>query len=130
LLMPTSKHLTHGISNLVSLITKTKLGLSTRWWSDGTPCRHLTLSQAHPTQILSEEIRVGVWLRGTGSGNTIALREAMTVVALGFSVAWRRVPDESVDIDAALPQVGRARGHRRSGAWAGGGPCRSRGQET
>jgi hypothetical protein len=26
--MPTSKHLTHGISNLVSLITKTKLGLS------------------------------------------------------------------------------------------------------
>jgi hypothetical protein len=28
LLMPNSKHLTHGISNLVSLITKTKLGLS------------------------------------------------------------------------------------------------------
>jgi hypothetical protein len=27
--MPNSKHLTHGISNLVSLITKTKLGLST-----------------------------------------------------------------------------------------------------
>jgi hypothetical protein len=26
--MPNSKHLTHGISNLVSLITKTKLGLS------------------------------------------------------------------------------------------------------
>jgi transposase InsO family protein len=26
--MPGSKHLTHGISNLVSLITKTKLGLS------------------------------------------------------------------------------------------------------
>jgi hypothetical protein len=26
--MPSSKHLTHGISNLVSLITKTKLGLS------------------------------------------------------------------------------------------------------
>jgi hypothetical protein len=28
--MPNSKHLTHGISNLVSLITKTKLGLSHR----------------------------------------------------------------------------------------------------
>jgi hypothetical protein len=28
LLMPNSKRLTHGISNLVSLITKTKLGLS------------------------------------------------------------------------------------------------------
>jgi hypothetical protein len=28
LLVPNSKHLTHGISNLVSLITKTKLGLS------------------------------------------------------------------------------------------------------
>jgi hypothetical protein len=28
LLMPSLKHLTHGISNLVSLITKTKLGLS------------------------------------------------------------------------------------------------------
>jgi hypothetical protein len=28
LLMPNSKHLTHGISDLVSLITKTKLGLS------------------------------------------------------------------------------------------------------
>jgi hypothetical protein len=28
LLMPNSKYLTHGISNLVSLITKTKLGLS------------------------------------------------------------------------------------------------------
>jgi hypothetical protein len=28
LLMPNSKHLTHGINNLVSLITKTKLGLS------------------------------------------------------------------------------------------------------
>jgi hypothetical protein len=27
--MPNSKHLTHGISNLVSLITKTKPGLST-----------------------------------------------------------------------------------------------------
>jgi hypothetical protein len=26
--MANSKHLTHGISNLVSLITKTKLGLS------------------------------------------------------------------------------------------------------
>jgi hypothetical protein len=26
--MPNSKHLTHGISNLVSLITKTKLELS------------------------------------------------------------------------------------------------------
>jgi hypothetical protein len=26
--MPNSKHLTHGISNLVSLITKTKFGLS------------------------------------------------------------------------------------------------------
>jgi hypothetical protein len=29
LLMPSLKHFTHGISNLVSLITKTKLGLST-----------------------------------------------------------------------------------------------------
>jgi hypothetical protein len=28
LLMPNLKHLTYGISNLVSLITKTKLGLS------------------------------------------------------------------------------------------------------
>jgi hypothetical protein len=28
LLMPNSKHLTYGINNLVSLITKTKLGLS------------------------------------------------------------------------------------------------------
>jgi hypothetical protein len=28
LLMPNLNHLTHGISNLVSLITKTKLGLS------------------------------------------------------------------------------------------------------
>jgi hypothetical protein len=28
LLIPNSKYLTHGISNLVSLITKTKLGLS------------------------------------------------------------------------------------------------------
>jgi hypothetical protein len=52
-------------------------------WSDGTPCRHLTLSQAHPTQILSEEVHVGVWLRGAGSGNTITLREAVTTVALG-----------------------------------------------
>jgi hypothetical protein len=31
LLVPNSKHLTHGISNLVSLITKTKLGLSPVW---------------------------------------------------------------------------------------------------
>jgi hypothetical protein len=30
--MPNLKHLTHGISNLVSLITKTKLGLSVGWW--------------------------------------------------------------------------------------------------
>jgi hypothetical protein len=30
--MPNSKHLTHGISNLVSLITKTKLGLSSVIW--------------------------------------------------------------------------------------------------
>jgi hypothetical protein len=52
-------------------------------WSDGTPRRHLTLSQAHPTQILSEEIHVGIWLRGAESGDTVTLREAMTVVALG-----------------------------------------------
>jgi hypothetical protein len=36
LLMPNSQHLTHGISNLVSLITKTKLGLSTAWSSGGS----------------------------------------------------------------------------------------------
>jgi hypothetical protein len=54
LLMPNSKHLTHGISNLVSLITKTKLGLSsspldprkdqvlsTGWFFD-TPSRWIT----------------------------------------------------------------------------------------
>jgi hypothetical protein len=36
--MPNSKHLTHGISNLVSLITKTKLGLSLIWaFHPGTP---------------------------------------------------------------------------------------------
>jgi hypothetical protein len=34
LLMPNSKHSTHGISNLVSLITKTKLGLSVGPGSD------------------------------------------------------------------------------------------------
>jgi hypothetical protein len=32
LLMPNLNHLTHGISNLVSLITKTKLGLSKSLW--------------------------------------------------------------------------------------------------
>jgi hypothetical protein len=43
LLMPNSFHLTHGISNLVSLITKTKLGLSQIYeWVE-------TKGQAHPT---------------------------------------------------------------------------------
>jgi hypothetical protein len=51
--------------------------------SDGMPRRHLTLSQAHPTQVLSEEIRVGIRLRGTGSGNTVTPCEAMVVAALG-----------------------------------------------
>jgi predicted component of type VI protein secretion system len=32
--MPNLKHLTHGISNLVSLITKTKLGLSVAQWEE------------------------------------------------------------------------------------------------
>jgi hypothetical protein len=36
LLMPNSIHLTQGISNLVSLITKTKLGLSTGRMGPGT----------------------------------------------------------------------------------------------
>jgi hypothetical protein len=41
LLMPNSIHLTHVISNLVSLITKTKLGLSTsKPVCDGTPPTH------------------------------------------------------------------------------------------
>jgi hypothetical protein len=35
LLMPNSKHLTHDISNLVSLITKTKLWAFTRRWVEG-----------------------------------------------------------------------------------------------
>jgi hypothetical protein len=47
------------------------------------PCRHLTLSQAHPTQILNEEVRVGIWLRGARSENIITLRKAMTAVVLG-----------------------------------------------
>jgi hypothetical protein len=47
------------------------------------PRRHLTLSQAHPTQVFSEEIRVDVRLRGAGSGNTVTPCEAMVVAALG-----------------------------------------------
>jgi hypothetical protein len=39
-----------------------------------------------------------------------------------LTVAWRCVPDESDDTDAGLPQVERAHGPRRSGAWARGGP--------
>jgi hypothetical protein len=53
-------------------------------WIDGTPRWHLILSQAHPTQTLSEEIRVGVQLKGAGSGNTVTPREAMMAVALGM----------------------------------------------
>jgi hypothetical protein len=44
--MPNSKHLTHGISNLVSLITKTKLGLS-----DGEP----TDEEEEAPQAVEEE---------------------------------------------------------------------------
>jgi hypothetical protein len=40
LLMPNSKHLTHDISNLVSLITKTKLGLSTMKLGTKPPSLH------------------------------------------------------------------------------------------
>jgi hypothetical protein len=73
--MPNSKHLTYGISNLVSLITKTKLGLShyqtfgalmdaaitmegllrdsyaehKRKWSSGGPSRH---PQAQKMQVV------------------------------------------------------------------------------
>jgi hypothetical protein len=43
--MPYSKHLTHGISNLVSLITKIKLGLSRE-------CIHI--SQLHTKRDLDE----------------------------------------------------------------------------
>jgi hypothetical protein len=50
------------------------------------PRRHLTLNQAHPTHILSEEIRVSVRLRGARLGNTVPPppREAMVVVVLGM----------------------------------------------
>jgi hypothetical protein len=47
------------------------------------PRRHLTLSQAHPTQVFIEEIHVGVRLRVDRSGNTITPREAMVVAMLG-----------------------------------------------
>jgi hypothetical protein len=46
LLVPNSKHLTHGISNLVSLITKTKLGLSAgRSWSSRSHHRRLAVDE-------------------------------------------------------------------------------------
>jgi hypothetical protein len=48
------------------------------------PYRHLTLSQAHPTQVLSEEIRVSVRLRGAGSGNTVTPYKAMMAAVLGL----------------------------------------------
>jgi hypothetical protein len=50
LLMPNLKHLTHGISNLVSLITKTKLGLSPCM----TACAYISLivaSRVHGLQV-------------------------------------------------------------------------------
>jgi hypothetical protein len=52
LLMSNSKHLTHGISNLVSLITKTKLGLSLlSWgrWSEGVE----RLTRGHASRSFS-----------------------------------------------------------------------------
>jgi hypothetical protein len=58
--MPNSKHLTHGISNLVSLITKTKLGLSTTDQVSLTVARQVggvrTTSQASKMVIIPDSV--------------------------------------------------------------------------
>jgi hypothetical protein len=47
------------------------------------PRRHLTRSQAHPTQVLTERLGVSVQLRGARTGHTVTPYEAMVVAALG-----------------------------------------------
>jgi hypothetical protein len=50
--MPNSKHLTHGISNLVSLITKTKLGLSAALVMElAAPVAPFRLSSGNPARM-------------------------------------------------------------------------------
>jgi hypothetical protein len=48
------------------------------------PRRYVTLSQAHPTQVLSKEILVGVRLRGAGLGNVVTPCKAMMAAVLGL----------------------------------------------
>jgi hypothetical protein len=50
--MPNLKHLTHGISNLVSLITKTKLGLSA-----ATSARDIGQADVEETRNMVETLR-------------------------------------------------------------------------
>jgi hypothetical protein len=49
------------------------------------PRRHLTRSQAHPTQVLTERLYVSIQLRGAGTRHTVTPYEAMVVAALGTS---------------------------------------------
>jgi hypothetical protein len=70
------------------------------------PCRHLSRSQAHPTQVPTERLCVGVWLRGTGPGHIITLHEAMAVAALGTPSPGCMSPARMVVPAQGSPRLG------------------------
>jgi hypothetical protein len=88
----------NGISNLVSLITKTKLGLShisfATWWAPLRPCgRHLGVSRSQ---------------RGAGGGRAwptvvlpCAARETDSREMRAFDVGWPHPPDFAVPREPA-----------------------------
>jgi hypothetical protein len=89
--MPNSKHLTHGISNLVSLITKTKLGLSpviiTMEKIDrrrrGTEGKQFAFEASWLEEAQCREVVKGVWEFGGMEGEML-MSEAVQGLAIGL----------------------------------------------
>jgi hypothetical protein len=75
-------------------------------WGDGMPHRHLTRNQAHPTQVLTERLYVGVQLRGVGTGHTITPYEAMVVAALSTPSRGCASPARAVVPAHSFPRLG------------------------
>jgi hypothetical protein len=81
-------------------------GTTRGWWNDGMPRRHLTHSQAHPTQALTERLHVGVRLRGVEIGHTIILHGVMMMATLGTSLPGYSSPARMVVLTQRSPRLG------------------------
>jgi hypothetical protein len=99
--MPNSKHLTYGIINLVSLITKTKLGLSLEqvrtdelkksWYVHGLDNKFVKMLSTIPEATFHETVNATITFEGADHPNTKAKKRkiAPTGFSGGSNQHWR-----------------------------------------